>query len=279
MLDGSIVSRAFSLAAISAVVWVASASFIAASASPSLTNATLFNADSTGTNLGTVNSGATVGHGAYTTQPATQNVPGNYGANLFISTIPNPTSADFLSPANPLSIALSPGANTFYFWADGYDAAGGTGGFGLNLWIDGAAASNPGIAAFASTSTIPSSSFVADSTSGCTSDFNFACVPGAGTLSVSAGGDTISLTAFSIEGLGGATANPGCQDKVGTDNNSPAIMNTPNGICDNFGTFTLTDTPAVAAPEPASAALVAFGLIGISCCRVRKPIWLNPPAA
>ena len=61
-----------------------------------LTSATLFRGDSTGDNQNTT--GSAIAHGAWTTGLDVQNVPGNYGAEFFISKVANPTAADLGLP-------------------------------------------------------------------------------------------------------------------------------------------------------------------------------------
>jgi len=203
-----------------------------------LTNGTLFRVDSTGTNLDTVSS-THVGHGVWSTLAGVQNIPGNYGGHLFLSTASNPGPNDFLALSTPLASVLSPGANTFYFFANSDDPLGGNYGFGMNLWLDGAAASNPSISVFTA---VPGDggSFGADGTAGCTGGFDDACYPGASTLSWLGAASTVTLTSFSVGAVGGATASATCVDKVGGNNTAPTIVNMPDGICDTVGSFTLT---------------------------------------
>jgi hypothetical protein len=187
-----------------------------------LTNGTLFRVDSTGTNLDTV-SGVHVGHGVWSTLAAVQNIPGNYGAHLFLSTVSNPGPNDFLSLSTPLESMLSPGPNTFYFFANSDDPMGGNYGFGMNLWLDSAAAANPAISVFAA---VPSDGGGCgpDGTTGCTGGFDDACYPGASTLSWSGAGSTVTLTSFSVDTVGGVTASATCVDKVGGNIGPPVVL-------------------------------------------------------
>jgi hypothetical protein len=205
-----------------------------------LTNAVLFNVDSTGTNLNSVGNRA-VGHGDWPTLYGQQNIPGNYGgAYLFLSTLTDPGKSDFLDPAPPLSFALATGTTILHFFATGDDMLGGTYGFGLNLWFNGAAASSPSISVFAA---VPSSggTFSPDGTTGCTGAFDLTCTAGANTLLWTIGTHTVTLSSFSISQVGGASASSGtCVDKTGGSNISPMVINTPDGICDTVGSFALT---------------------------------------
>jgi len=116
--------------------------------------------------------------------------------------------------------------------------AGGTYGFGVNLWLDGAAPGSPRVSAFAANG--DAGTFMADGTAGCTPDFNGRCTAGSNALSWLRGTHTVTLTSFSISQIGGATAGgTSCVDKVGYAN-STVIQNMPNGICDTVGNFTLT---------------------------------------
>lgn len=171
---------------------------VTAPASTLLTNGTFFRVDNTGTNLNA--SAGVFRNGVWTTQANAQNVPGNYVAHLFVATTANPGANDFL---DPLSVTLAAGANTFYYFADGDDQVGGAYGFGLNLWLNAAAAASPGISALA----VPGSGTVtADATTGCSPAFDGTCAVSADSLSWVSGGTTVTLSSFSIDGVGGANA-------------------------------------------------------------------------
>ena len=201
----------------------------------SLTNATLFRTDSTGTNLN--NSGTVVLRGAWTSVVNQQNIPGNYGAQLFLSTVPNPGAGDFISPALSMTATLDPGVHTFYFWADSDDTQGGSAAFGLNLFLNGAGSLSPSISAYVAPGA--GQTVNPDSSTICTAGFDFRCAHGAGTLSVVfSPSTTVTLSDFKILGVGGASASPSCVDLVG----SAPILPPPHadGICDTYGQFTLT---------------------------------------
>jgi len=238
-----------------------------ASASVSLSNGTLFRTDAGGTNQNT--SGSTVARGAWGTVLGQQNIPGNYGAQLFLATTATPSASDFFAPASSFSAGLQEGANTFYFWGDGDDLAGGTAAFGLNLWFDGAAASAVAISALAPT---PGTTFSANSSSGCTAAYNFTCVAGSGALSFVVGDATITLTDFRILGVGNGS---GGEDRVYHDNvNGYAPPAHGNGVNDTYGYFVLnvaTTTTETPVPEPATWALMitGFGLAG-TALRTRR---------
>ncbi len=234
-------------------------------AASSLTNAALFDANASGGNAS--GGGGSVTNGAWTTVLDYQNAPGNYAAELFLARIANPVSADFISPSAALNAALSEGANTFYFWADGDDPAGGTAGFGLNLFLDGATTTAPSISAFATVGGAP----VTDN-AGCTSGYFLNCVTGAGTFTYVTGLTTITLTNYVVLGRGGGA---GGEDRVASTNTAPFAFPTgPNGVNDTYGSFTLTvrtAEPTGGVPEPASWALMiaGFGLAGASLRRRR----------
>ncbi len=206
----------------------------------SLTNATLFRTDTTGTNLGS--SGGIVLHGAWTTVLNEQYAPGGYGAQLFLSNSPNPGQG-FFSPAANLSQALLTGIpNTIYFWADGDDTAGGSDFFGLNLYFNNAAASTPAISAYTTQGTTQVINI--DRSTICTAGYDFKCVPGAGEVSFPLGTSTVTLSDFKILGIGGAATSSSCVDLV--NNAHPTTLPPqPDGVCDTYGQFTIT----VSAPQ------------------------------
>jgi hypothetical protein len=201
-----------------------------------LTGATLFRGDSTGTNQDT--GGTVADHGAWTTGLDVQNVPGNYAAELFISRVANPTSADFLTPGQ-LSASLSAGANTFYFFANGDDLLGGSATFGLNLFINSASSTTPALSGY----TIPGTgqTLTADSSS-TTPNIALAITPGAGTLSTSTTGATVALTSFIVQGVSGQGSTVDLVDSTNTTPFTPPAH--PDGVPDTYGTFTITVTPS-----------------------------------
>jgi hypothetical protein len=163
-----------------------------------LTNATLFRTDSTGGNLAA--SGGHFNRGVWTTQDGTQNVPGNYVAHLFLSTKPNPRPNDFVTISASHSLALAPGHHKIYFFADSDDMAGGTYGFGLNLWIGAASAATPSLSGFVA---VPGGAVAVDGTSGCSPAYDGTCGATANTLRTS-GSPAVTLSAFTVSALGGA---------------------------------------------------------------------------
>lgn len=200
------------------------------------TNAMLFRVDSNGTNLA---SGAgVVARGVWSTVTGVQNIPGNFIVRFFLASTSDSTADQLFPLAGALSAPLALGANTFHLFADGDDMAGGTFGFGLNLWLDGAPTGSPSISAFLGTEGA-GTAFAANTSADCTAGFDAHCIPAAGTLSATAAGHTVRMTAFSITTVGGAPAGA-CVDKVGADNTMPVVTNMPSGICDTVGTFTLT---------------------------------------
>lgn len=243
-----------------------------AQATPALTNATLFDAGVGGSNSQTP--GNQITNGAWTSVLDQQNIPGNYGGEFFLSKLASPTAADFLSPSLALSAALSEGANTFYFWADGDDLAGGTAGFGLNLFLDGAATTAPSISAFTTVGGLA----VTDAAA-CTAGYTFNCVTGAGTFSFVSGASTITLSGFEVFARGGGS---GGEDRVGSTFNAPFTPPPmPDGINDTYGRFTLTVTTPEqgggGVPEPASWALMigGMGLAGASLRSRRRSALLT----
>ena len=218
-----------------------------------LTNATLFRGDS-GSNQG---GSGTAHFGAWTTVLDQQNVPGNYGAELFLSTKSNPGPSDFLSPSAALSLALNDGDNTFYFFGDGDDMHGGTDSFGLNLFLNNAGTLNPNISAYVAPGS--GNTAQANPSTSTTVGYDFSLTPGAGTLGpVSVGGSTITLTDFEVLGVGGASGNT--VDLVNSTNTAPFTPPpAPDGITDTYGVFTIhVSTPSVV-PLPASC----YGAIGL----------------
>jgi hypothetical protein len=235
---------------------------------PRLTNATLFRTDAKGANqnFDTRIYVGTVSHGAYTTVLHQQNIPGNYAAELFLTTRPSPAPADFLSPAANLSLPLSPGANTFYFFGNGDDTQGGSAGFGLNLYFNLAPANSPFISAFAPEGR--GQPVTADSSPD-TAGYNLKIVPGAGSLTFSSGGYRVTLTDFQVT----AAAARSTVDLVNSTNTSPF---TPpphaDGVKDTYGHFTLTVTPETPVeavprqPPPAKSFGLAWFAVGLAGC-------------
>lgn len=204
--------------------------------SVTLTDAVLFRGDSAGQNQDPA--GSAIAYGAWSSRLDVQNVPGNYGAELFISTVANPTPSEFLSPG-ALAQSLSSGANTFYFWGDGDDTRGGSATFGLNLFLNGAAPGSPTISGY----TIPGTGQTLNADSApVTAGATFVVTPGAGTLSaaVSSTG-TVTLTSFQVLGVGGQ----GSTVDIVNSTNTSAFTPPPHadGIFDTYGTFTLTVAP------------------------------------
>jgi hypothetical protein len=187
-----------------------------------LSHATLFRTDATGTNL--ASSGGHVNQGAWTTTDGAQNIPGNYMAHVFVSKVADPAATDLL----PLPVTLAAGSNTLYFFADSDDLAGGTFGFGINAWIG--AATSPSISAFG----VPGSAFAADASAGCTAGFDGTCVTAAGSMAF----ESVTLTAVTVDMVGGGAAGGACTDKVGSDPHNPALLDMPNGTCDTIGSLT-----------------------------------------
>jgi hypothetical protein len=164
------------------------------------TNVTLFRTDGTGLNLAA--GGGHFNHGVWSTQAGAQNIPGNYVAHLFIATTPNPGPSDFVAPTGPLSLPVAAGDNQFYFFANADDTLGGAYGFGLNVWLGNAPAGSPILSAFAA---VPGGTFMADATTGCSPAYDGTCGVSAHTLATTTA-PTVTLTSFSIAGVGGATA-------------------------------------------------------------------------
>ena len=237
-------------------------------ANPILTGATLFRGDSSGNNLNGF--GGVVYWGGWTTVLDQQNIPGNYGAEFFLSQTPTPGPSDFLTPASSFSVNLNPGANTFYFWADGDDTRGGSATFGLSLFFNNAGAVNPAISGY----TIPGTGQTLHSDSAPqTAGYNFQYTPGAGTLSFVMGGQTVTLTSFVIQGAGGAAAGAGGVDLVNSINTSPFTPPPhPDGITDTYGTFTL-----MVVPEPSVLDLFTLAVSALTLVRPKKPAHPSGP--
>jgi len=252
--------------ATAALALAAGAALATGAAAQTLTNAAFFDADATGTNT---SGNGQITRGAWSTVLDQQNVPGNFGAEFFLATVANPTPTQFLSPSAALSAGLSQGVNTFYFFADSDDTAGGTAGFGLNLFLDGAGQLAPSISAFV----VPGQTAVTDS-AGCTAGFAFTCAQGAGTFSFTSGATTVTLTDFQVTARGGP-GGTSTVDLVNSSNTEPfAPPPHPDGITDTYGSFTLEvttlATPGV--PEPATWALLmaGFGGVGAALRRARR---------
>ena len=231
---------------------------IPAMANPALTGATLFRGDASGNNLN--GQGGVVYFGAWTTVLDQQNIPGNYGGEFFLAQTPTPGPSNFLTPASAFSASLNPGANTFYFWADGDDTRGGSATFGLNLFFNNAGPVSPAISGY----TIPGTgqTLNADS-SPQTAGYNFVYTPGAGALSFTLGGQTVTLSSFVVDGVGGAAAGPGSVDLVNSINTMPFTPPPhPDGITDTYGSFTLTVIPEPSALGLFAVAALAFTVAG-----------------
>ncbi len=244
-----------------AAAWIATASFGFA-AGPSLSDATLFRTDSTGTNQGATTQ---INYGAWTTGLNIQNVPGNYGAELFLTKSSTPGPNSFFTPASSFSVPLNPGTNTFYFYADGDDQRGGAFGFGLNLYLDGAAAGSPAISTYNApgTSVGPGSPDASSTTAG----YDFSIVPGAGTVLTTSDGDFVTLTNYQITFVGGPNGDSPIDVVDGGGGSTPYTPPVaPDGITDTVGTFTLTVIPV---PEPCVAALAGITTIGVLARRKR----------
>ena len=198
-----------------------------------LTGLTFFRGDASGNNQNS--SGSVIDFGAWTSGLDVQNVPGNYGGELFISKVPNPTPADFLSPA-ALSLSLSAGDNKFYFWADGDDTRGGSSSFGLNVFLNSSSGTTPTLSGYSVPGT--GQTLLADSAA-VTPSLNFIVTPGAGKLSASVGtSGTVTLSAFQIQGVSGQGST------VDIVNSTNTVPFTPpahaDGVFDTYGTFTIT---------------------------------------
>ncbi|HEX3695153.1 MAG TPA: hypothetical protein VH374_07160 [Polyangia bacterium] len=167
------------------------------SAATTAVNVTLFRVDNTGLNLG-----ASDNHyksGVWSTSAGAQNIPGNYVAHLFIATTPTPGPDDFQALTDPLTLNLSEGDHTLYFFADGDDMNGGTYGFGINVWVIGDVPSGPSLSGFEA---VPGGALAADATMGCSPAYDGTCGNSAHTLVVG----VVGLTSFTVAGVGGAAA-------------------------------------------------------------------------
>jgi hypothetical protein len=164
-------------------------------AGATITNATFFRTDPTGGNESA--SGGHINRGVWTTEAGAQNIPGNYVAHLFLSTKENPGPNDYATAQQPLT--LTAGQHTVYFFANSDDVAGGTYGFGMNLWLAAAPAGNPSISGYVA---VPGNNLAADGTSGCSPTYDGLC----GTAANALASPTVTLAAFVVSSLGGAFA-------------------------------------------------------------------------
>jgi hypothetical protein len=178
---------------------------------------------------------------------------GDFISNLYLT-----SGGNFINSGNetgvPVALDLSvPGSYTFGFFGENVNSNTAPP-LSLNLFFNGNAAT-PSISARG----VNGGGFFPNS-SASTSLPNFGIVPGANTLSFSNNGRQITLSAFTY------------QTATGTDQVS-SFTNTPNGLGDTIGSFTLTVTSIApsAAPEPSTFALLAFGSIaGVVAARRRK---------
>jgi hypothetical protein len=221
-----------------------------------LTGATLFDADASGNNLN--GTGNAVAHGAWTTVLDQQTSAGDYGGELFLTQVPNPTDSDFLSPSAALSIPLSPGTNTIYFYCDGNDPLGGSQAFGLNLFLDNAGPVSPGLSGYTPYPGTPGT-LQADSSTN-TAGYNFQFAAGAGALTYTRGGQAITLSDFEVTAVGG----PGGDSTVELVSSTYSAPYTPppsdpNGDTDTYGQFTVT--VATAPPMLIDLQMEAQGII------------------
>lgn len=121
----------------------------------------------------------------------------------------------------------------------------------INLFFNSNAA-NPRISAFG----LPGGGFSPHGGTGNTPPFS--SVAGANSLSFDNNGLRITLTNFSYDTDSGA-------DQVNS------FINTPNGLGDTVGTFTLNVAPIVVVPEMSPLALLALGsIVGGICYRRKK---------
>jgi len=228
---------------------------------PNLSNVVLFNTNASGANQNTV--GNIISHGSFMTVLDQQNVPGNYGAELFVTKVTNPTASDFLTPAASPSIPLSVGSNTFYFYGDNNDPLGGTNGFGINLYFNGAAGNSPSLSGYR----LNTAGTLLANSSSTTASWDYKVIPGTGALSVISGGYQITLSDFVVTAIGGSGGNSSV-DLVNSTNVSPFTPPShPDGITDTYGQFTLT---VAAVPEPASMTLLGAGVLACLCRRSRR---------
>jgi hypothetical protein len=190
---------------------------------------------------------------------------GGFGYNIFLTDdglngpFINGPGLPFPGPADAtaaISVPLTYGTHTFGFYANNPD--GPRPYHGLNLFFSGDNV-NPGISAYAETNTSatpPFPSFAPNS--GNTFTVDIVPVPGAGTLSVVIGGQTITLTDFVVDSpavLGANAVGP-----YGTG---------PDAYTDLTGTFTL-----LVVPEPSALVIGILAAVGgfgfIACRRVQR---------
>ena len=198
---------------------------------------------------GTYASGQTVGSPIF-------NTLGNEAsfANLYVTQPNGGYLAPFINHGNgadaSISYSLTPGSYHFFFFSDTF-AANNPGHYGLNLFFEGDN-TNPGIAGFS-----PSGSTNVRLVPGGLNTLslngdNGNQVPAPGTLSYTANGLSIRLTAYGY-GESGAFAVPAI-DRAGN------LNDVPNGYSDAVGVF---DLKVSSVPEPPSQLNLLIGTIAL----------------
>lgn len=217
-----------------------------------LTGGTLFSANAAGSAAGNETWNTVGGDPAY---------------NFYLTSggLGNPFITSGNAAATSPSVNLTPGVHTFSIFAESADQ-GAISHYGLNLNFNGSGTTGISVFAPRTTSSIPPYPAFSVNSSLSTPQLNLSSGPAAGTLSLTSGGLTITLTSFffaapeSVFGL----------NRVSPFNNTPSIAN------DYVGQFTLTVTEV---PEPATAPLVLLGLFALAAlkhARINRPSKRNP---
>jgi hypothetical protein len=191
---------------------------------------------------------------------------GGFGYNIFLTNgglndpfingpgLPYPGPADATAA---ISIPLTYGTHTYSFYANNPD--GPRPFHGLNLFFDGDNV-NPGISVYAETntsSTPPYPTFAPNS--GNTFTVDIVPVPGAGTLSVTIGGQTITLVDFVVDSPAVLGANAVGPYGTGAD-----------AYTDLTGTFTLLVVPEPSTSWLAGTATIAVAALGRRIVRPKR---------
>jgi hypothetical protein len=245
-------------------------------AQPTLTGATLFQTNSSGSNQ-------TLSPNDFRGSWRTDAAVANQYNGLFLTTSAaspytwlNTGSAD-LSP-----VSLSVGVNGFYFYSSGFDNLGNQNGYGLNVWLNGDPSNCTLAPSFSVYTTYSAQAYTAGSFSANTSSATTTqCSPpsqwitGAGNGVITSAGYTVALTSFVLTNSANGTGRPANLTNGTNVVGGTSSTTTDLGPEDNAGYFELTvrqvnQTPPNVVPEPSTYALMAAGLAGLGMASRRR---------